>query len=72
MVLPVPPPEEPLVLNLLGEQEVEEVGKAVVSTTFMGSSIVIELCSVVSVVRSSRSTKEEEKVQTWDSCTPRD
>ena len=59
MVLPVPPPEELLVLSLLGEQEAEEVEKAAVSAMFVGSSAIVELPCVI---RSSRSTKEEEKV----------
>lgn len=69
MVLPVPPPEELLVLSLLGEQEAEEVEKAAVSAMFVGSSAIVELPCVT---RSSRSTKEEEKVSAWDCCTPRD
>lgn len=41
-VLLVPPPEELLVLSLLGEQEVKEVGKVVVSAMLMRSSVIID------------------------------
>ena len=62
-VQPVPPLGELLVVNLLGEQEeVEEVGKVVVSATLMGTRTVVEVFCVAGVIRPSRSTQEEEEV----------
>lgn len=66
-VPPVPPLEEPLVLSLLG---VEEVEKAVVSVALKASNGADEFRPLwLRIIRSSRSTQEEEKVQAWD-CRP--
>lgn len=61
-VPPVPPPGEHLVLSLLGEEGVEEVGMASVSPTPTRSHMVIEPFPVMGSVRSSRPTQEEEEV----------
>lgn len=67
-VPPVPPLEEPLVLSLLG---VEEVEKAVVSVALKTSNRADELRPLRSwIIRSSRSTQEEEKVQARDCRSP--
>ena len=75
-VPPAPPLEELLVLSLLGVEEVEaevEVEKAAVSAAPKGSNGADGFRLLrLGIVRSSRSTKEEEKVQTRDCRSPRD
>ena len=59
IVPPVPPPEELLVLSLLGGQEVEEVGKVVVSIAPMGSSAVIKPFYVVGLGQAAAPRKKK-------------